>query len=83
MIDMILNGYKFFNSESSQYFYEIYFPVEPSKINTQSPFQRLKEPLRKSNKCLSSASYISPFLWNKLPPEIKSSGSLNSFNNNA
>ena len=29
---------KFFNSESPEYFNEIYFPAEPSNINTQSSF---------------------------------------------
>ena len=30
--------YKFFNSESPEYFSEIYFPAEPNNINTQSSF---------------------------------------------
>ena len=63
--------YKFFNSESPEYFNEIYFPAEPSNINTRSSFQRLKQPL----KCLNSASYSGRSLWNKLPIEIKRSGS--------
>ena len=45
--------YKRFNCESPEYFYEIYFPAEPSKINTQLTFQMLKQPLRKSNKGLN------------------------------
>ena len=48
--------YKFFNSESPEYFNEIYFPAEPSNINTRSSFQRLKQPLIKSNNGLNSAS---------------------------
>ena len=71
-----------FNSESPEYFNEIYFPAEPSNINTQSSFQRLKQPLRKWNKGLNSVSYSDPSLWNKLPVEIKRSGSINSFNHN-
>ena len=71
--------YKFFNSESPEYFNEIYFPAEPSNINTRSSFQRLKQPLRKSSKGLNSASYSGPSLWNKLSIEIKRSGSTNSF----
>ena len=71
--------YKFFNSESPEYFNEIYFPAEPSNINTQSSFQRLKQPFRKLNKGLNSVSYSGPLLWNKLPIEIKRSGSTNSF----
>ena len=63
--------YKSFNSKNPENFNEIYFPAEPSKINTWSSFQRLKQPLRKSNKVLNSASYSSPSLWNKLPIEIK------------
>ena len=34
--------YNFFNSESSEYFNEIYFPTEPTNINMRSSFQRLK-----------------------------------------
>ena len=56
--------YKFFNSESPEYFNEIYFRAEPSTINTRSSFQRLKQPLRKSNKGLNSASHSGPSLWN-------------------
>ena len=71
--------YKFFNSESQEYFHEIYFPAEPSNINARSSFQRLKQPLRKPSKSLNSASYSGPSLWNKLSIEIKRSGSTNSF----
>ena len=74
--------HKFFNSESPDYFNEIYFPAEPININTWSSFQRLKQPLRKLNKGLNSASYSGPSLWNKLPVEIKRSGSINSFKHN-
>ena len=74
--------YKFFNSESPDYFNEIYFPAEPSNINTRSSFQRRKQPLRKLNKGLNSESLSAPSLWNKLPVEIKRSGSINSFKHN-
>ena len=74
--------YKSFNTESPEYFNEIYFPGEPSNINTRSFFQRLKQPLRKSNKVLNSVSYSGPSLWNKLPIEIKRSGSTSSFKPN-
>ena len=50
-----------------------------SVTNTRSSFQRLKQYLRKSVKGLNSASYSGPSLWNKLPIEIKRSGSTNSF----
>ena len=63
--------YKFFNSESPEYFNEIYFSAEISKINTRSSFQRLNQPLRKSKKGLNSASYRVPSLRNKPPIEIK------------
>ena len=74
--------YKFFNSESPEYFNEIYFLAGPSKINTRSSFQRLRQPLRKSNEGLNSASFSGSSLWNKLPIEIKRSGSTNSFKHN-
>ena len=74
--------YKFLNSKSPEYFNEIYFPAEPSNINTRSSFQRLKQPLRKSNKGLNSASCSGPSLMSKLPVEIKRSGSTNSFKHN-
>ena len=74
--------YTFFNSESLEYFNEIYFLAEPSNINTRSSFQSLKQPLRKSNKGLNNASYSGPSLWNKLPIEIKRPGSTNSFKHN-
>ena len=72
----------FLNSESPEYFNEIYFPAERSNLNTQSSFQRLKQPLRKLNKGLNNVSYSGPSLWNKLPIEIKMSGSTNSFKHN-
>ena len=50
----------FFDSENSEYFNEIYFPAEPSKINTRSSFQCFKQPLRKSSKGLNSVSYSGP-----------------------
>ena len=49
--------YKFFDSESPEYFNEIHFPAEPSNINTRSSMQRLKQPLRNSKiEDLNSAS---------------------------
>ena len=79
----ILSGiYKFFNSESPEYFNEIYFPAEPSNRNTWSSFQRLKQTFRKLNKGLNSVSYSSPLLRSKLPIEIKRSRSTNSFKRN-
>ena len=74
--------YKFFNSESPEYFNETYFPGEPSNINTWSSSQRLRQPLRKPNKGLNSASYSGPSLWNKLPIEIKRSRIANSLKHN-
>ena len=75
--------YKFLRSESPEYFNQIHFPAEPSNITTRSSFQRLKQPLRKSNiEDLNSASYSGPSLWNKLPIEIKRSGCINSFKHN-
>ena len=73
---------KNFNSESPEYFNEIYFPAEPNNINTLSSFQRLRQLLKKSNKGLISASYSTPSLWKKLPIEIKRSGSTNGFKHN-
>ena len=60
----------------------MYFSAEPSKINTLPSYQRLKQPLRKSNKGFNSASHNSPSLWKKLPIDIKRSGSTNSFKHN-
>ena len=74
--------YNIFNSENPEYFNEICFSVAPSKINTRSSFQRLKQPLKILNKCLNSASYSGPSLWNKLPIKIKRSGNANSFKHN-
>ena len=79
---VLLSIYKFFNKESPEYFNEMYFPAEPSKINTRSSFQRLKQHLRKSDKSFNSVSYSGPSLWNKLPIEIKRLGSTNSFKHN-
>ena len=83
----LLSYYLFINMnkqqvESPDYFNEIYFPAEPSNINTRSSFQKLKQPLKKSKKSLNSASCSGPSLWNKLPVDIKRSGSINSFKHN-
>ena len=75
--------YKFFDSESPEYFNEIHFPAEPSNINTRSSMQRLKQPLRNSKiEDLNSASFSGPLLRNTLPIEIKRSGSTNSLKYN-
>ena len=74
---LFVKFYELFNSERAEY-----FPAEPSKINTRLCFQLLKQPLGKSNKGLKSASCSGPPLWNKLPIEIKRSGSTNSFKHN-
>ena len=63
--------YNFFNSVNPEYFNKICFPTEPCKVNSRSSLQRLKQPLKKSDKDLDSASYSVPLLWNKLQLEIK------------
>ena len=47
----VLSGiYKFFNNESPEYFNEIYFPAELSKINTRLSFQGLSNPYESRTK---------------------------------
>ena len=75
--------FKFSNSGSPESSMKFIFLLNPvSNINTLSSFQRLKQTLRTSNKGLNGVLYSGPSLWNKLPIEIKRSGSTNSFKHN-
>jgi len=72
------NVYKFFNKKSPDYLSDVFSPTLNLR-NTRNSCKKLNQPSVKSNQGLNSLSYIGPFIWNKLPDEIKTSTSVNSF----
>ena len=52
---------------------EVYVPIELNNYNTRSSYQKLKQPLRKTNTGQKALSYIGPSLWKKLPEILKQS----------
>ena len=73
-----VNIFKFFNNSSPAYFSEIYNRFD-QRQNTRSSKLKLHLPQRNSNKGQKGISYLGPRTWNRLPPEIKSVGSINTF----
>ena len=73
-----VNIFKFFNNSSPAYFSEIYHPFDQRQNTRRSKF-KLHLPQRTSNKGQKGISYLGPRTWNRLPSEIKSVGSVNTF----
>ena len=73
-----VNIFKFFNKTSPAYSSEIYHILD-QRQNTRSSKHKLKLPLRTSNIGQKGISYVGPRTWNRLPSEIKSVGSVNTF----
>ena len=73
-----VNIYKFFNNLSPVYLSEIFHPIGQRQYTRRSKF-KLNLPQRVSNKGQKGLSYLGPRTWNRLPSEIKSVGSVNTF----
>ena len=73
-----VNILKYFKKTSPAYSSEIYHPTKQSH-NTRMSMLKLHLPFRTSNQGQRGLSYIGPKLWNKLPSELKSIESLNTF----
>ena len=73
-----VNIFKFFNNTYPKYFSEIYHPLE-QRQHTRRSKHKLYLPQRTSNIGQKGISYLGPRTWNKLPSEIKSVGTVNTF----
>ena len=71
--------YNFFNGAGPVYLSEMYHPIGQRQI-TRRTFNTLKIPNQITNRGLRTISYVGPRVWNNLVSEVKSSGSVNSFN---
>ena len=72
------NVYRFFNKKSPDCLSDVFSPTLNLR-STRNSCLKLNQPSVKSNQGLNSLSYIGPFIWNKLPDDIKTSTSVNSF----
>ena len=64
---------------SAVLFFQLFFPIKESAIQTRSSFQKLNIPRRKTNIRLKSLSYTGPSLWYNLNENLKRSSSINNF----
>ena len=61
---------------------DIFIPVGNYRASTRNSYQKLTQPFRKTTQGQNSLSYIGPSVWNKLPENIKSCNSVNTFKHN-
>ena len=74
--------YKFFTKNCTNYFDEIYLPLETNRVHTGSSYQELNVPHRKTNVGQKALSYVGPSLWNNLNKTLNTLASLNAFKHN-
>ena len=63
----------------TDYFNEVFCPVDNNGVATRSCNKKLKLPSRKSKLRMQSLSYVGPSTWNKLPNNLKTATSVNCF----
>ena len=71
--------FKFQNDRCPDYFNEIFCLVGKNVVITRSSSKKLKLPFRKTKLGIQSLSYVGPNTWNRLPDNLKSATSVNSF----
>ena len=76
LCSMIFN---FFKENCPEYMSEIFHVASPGNIGTRFSYKKLKQPFRKTNMGQHSVSYLGPSQWNKLPKDMKQSGTINTF----
>ena len=75
---ILSNIYKFFNNSAPCYISELYHPAKQFHV-TRTSFQKLILPNKTTNRGLRNLNFVGPRLWNSLPSEIKSVGTVNTF----
>ena len=73
--------FKFYNNQCPDYFNEVFCPIDDNGVGTATRCcnKKFKLPFRKSKLGMQSLSYVGPSTWNKLPNNLKTTTSLNSF----
>ena len=71
----VCSVYKYFAQRCPDYFEELYFPAESSRVSTRSSYQKLKLPRRTTHIGLKALSYTDPSICNSL----KNATNLNTF----
>ena len=74
-----LRYFKFQSDQCPDYFNELFCPVGKNGVTTRSSNKKLKLPFRKTKLTIQSLSYVGPNTWNRLPDNLKSATSVNSF----
>ena len=67
------------NNSSPKYMNEVFTSADKSQIKTRASSYKLKQPNCKKVSGYRTISYLGPKLWNRLPNDIKSAESVNSF----
>ena len=75
----VCSVYKYFAQTCPDYFDELFFPAESSRVSTRFSYQKLKLPRCTINIGLKALSYTGPSIWNNLSNSLKNATSLNTF----
>ena len=79
---MVPKNSKNSTKNSTNYFDEIYAPLETNGVHMCSSHQKLNVPYRQTNVGLKALPYVDPSLWKNLNKTLKTSTSLNAFKHN-
>ena len=71
--------FNFFHKNGPDYMSEIIHTAFQGNIGTRSSFLKLQQLLKKTNIGQNTISLLSQQQWNKLPKDIKNSGTINTF----
>ena len=71
--------FKFYHNQCSDYFSEVFFPLDNNGVAASCCNKKLKLPFRKSKLGMQSLSYVGSSAWNKLPSNLKTTTSVNCF----
>ena len=75
-------AFKYFDNQCPHYLNEVFMKAPESSSLLRSSYQKLQQPLGKTNTGQNALSFIGSTLWNKVPEEIKRITNLNAFKHN-
>ena len=79
MSQYVCRVYKYFAPTCPDYFDELYFPAESSKVDARFSYKKLKLPRRTTNISLKALYYTGPCIWNNLSNSLKTQLALKHF----
>ena len=76
---LLTNAFKFFNDKCPLYMKDVFDKSCINQAVRRNSNKKLSQPLRKTNIGQNCISFMTPTVWNKMPPDLKNCTNVNTF----